>query len=164
MVWLPSNLYCSEETPLKPSEIFQTRSSYERRHLHLDIIQQCLHNISCVKEDSGCGQIRVFLQVMESPSTTHEISSSAASTREFMKHASIDPCTRLPKNSNYTELMHFFIVYIYVLLLTVILVNILSYSYIQTYMMFLKTCHIQLLHYIAQYCHREQLTRVSFLE
>ncbi len=55
------------------------------------------------------------------------ISSPAASTREFMKHASIDPCTRLRKNSNYTELMHYLIVYIYVLLLTV---NILSKNYI----------------------------------
>ncbi len=58
------------------------------------------------QEYSGCGQIRVLLQVMECPSMTHETSSSAASTREFMKHATIDTCTRLPKNSTYTELIN----------------------------------------------------------
>ncbi len=63
---------------------------------------------------NGCGQIRVSLQVMKSTSTTHGISSSAASTREFMKHASIDPCTRVPKNCKYTELELYSTVYVYV--------------------------------------------------
>ncbi len=40
------------------------------------------------------------------------ISSSAASTREFMKHTSIDPCTGVPKNCKYTELKLYFTVYI----------------------------------------------------
>ncbi len=65
-------------------------------------------------ENSGCGQIRVSLQVMKRSSTTHWISSSAASTREFMKHTSIDPCTRVPKNCKYTELKLYFTVYVYV--------------------------------------------------
>ncbi len=46
-----------------------------------------------------------------------------------MKHASIDPNTRVPKNCKYTELELYFTLYVYVgyfMLLCVILINIQS--------------------------------------
>ncbi len=63
-----------------------------------------------MNENSGRGQIRELLQVMKSSSTTHGISSSAASTREFMKHIIDILCTRVPKNCKYTELKLYFTV------------------------------------------------------
>ncbi len=64
-------------------EIPDNKNSNRKRTLILVVSIHII--ISCVKENSGCGQVRVSLQVMKSSSTTH---GTAASTREFMKHAS----------------------------------------------------------------------------
>ncbi len=110
---------------------------------------------------------KVSLQVMKRSSTTH--GTSAASTREFMKHASIYPCTRVPKNCKYTELKLYFTVYNYVYVVYFVLFS--SISSLHSHPELQDVCsrlviysYRHLLHYIAQYCNTGELTRVSFLE
>ncbi len=82
-----------------------------------------------------------------------------------MKHTSIDPCTRVPKNCKYT-LKLYFTVYNYVYVVFVILMNIQSSQPSRAMMIAQDWLSIarHLLHYIAQYCNTGELTRVSFHE
>ncbi len=81
-----------------------------------------------------------------------------------MKHTSIDG---VPKNCKYTELKLYFTVYNYVYVVYfVILMNIYIQSS-QSFMMIAQdwlSIARHLLHYIAQYCNKGELTRVSFHE
>ncbi len=81
-----------------------------------------------------------------------------------MKHASIG--SRVPNNCKYTELKLYFTVYVYVVLCFV-LINHPVFTAIQRFKIFaedLLSIARHLLHYIAQYYKKGELTRVSFVE
>ncbi len=86
---------------------------------------------------------------MKSSSTTNGIASLAAPNsllrslnRKIYEAYSIDPCSRVPKNSKYTELQHYFTVYVCVLLHRVILIIIKSSQPSRASKCMLKTCNV----------------------
>ncbi len=75
--------------------------------------------------------------------------------------------SRVPKNCKYTELKLYFTVYVYVVYICFVLINHPVFTGIQRFKIFaedLLSIARHLLHYIAQYCNKGELTRVSFLE